>query len=68
MKFLLDTTVISDFTRGVPAVMERLKMTTKTDVWISTVAVMQIEYGSEAKSHAGTSNRTYDSRAARRFA
>ena len=43
MKFLLDTTVISDFTRGVPAVMERLKMTTKTDVWISTVAVMQID-------------------------
>jgi tRNA(fMet)-specific endonuclease VapC len=45
VKYLLDTTVISDFVRGVPSVMERLKRTTKADVAISTVTAMEIAYG-----------------------
>jgi tRNA(fMet)-specific endonuclease VapC len=45
VKYLLDTTVISDFTRGVPQVMERLKRTTKADAAISVVTAMEIEYG-----------------------
>ena len=45
MKYLLDTTVVSDFTRGVPAVLERLKRTPMEDVAISTVTAMEVEYG-----------------------
>jgi tRNA(fMet)-specific endonuclease VapC len=45
VKYLLDTTVISDFTRGVPPVMERLKRTTKADAAISAVTAMEIEHG-----------------------
>lgn len=45
MKFLLDTTVVSDFTRGVPAVIERLKGTSKENCAISVVTAMEIEYG-----------------------
>jgi tRNA(fMet)-specific endonuclease VapC len=45
MKYLLDTTVISDFTRGVAPVLERLKSTTKAEVSISAVTAMEIEYG-----------------------
>jgi tRNA(fMet)-specific endonuclease VapC len=42
---LLDTTVISDFTRGVPPVLARLKTTRKGDAAICTVTAMEIEYG-----------------------
>jgi tRNA(fMet)-specific endonuclease VapC len=45
VRYLLDTTVISDFTRGEPAVLGRLKAAGKRDVSISTVTVMEIEYG-----------------------
>ena len=45
MKFLLDTTVISDFTRGVPTVLDRLKSTSKGHAAISTVTAMEVEYG-----------------------
>ena len=45
MRYLLDTTVLSDFTRGEPAVLARLKATRKIDVGISTVTAMEIEYG-----------------------
>ena len=45
MKFLLDTTVIGDFTRGIEPVLDRLKRTPKGDVAICTVTVMEIEYG-----------------------
>ena len=45
MKYLLDTTVISDFTRGVPLVLERLKSASKVEVSISSVTAMEIEYG-----------------------
>jgi tRNA(fMet)-specific endonuclease VapC len=42
---LLDTTVLSDFTRGEPAVLARLKATRKIDAGISTVTAMEVEYG-----------------------
>jgi tRNA(fMet)-specific endonuclease VapC len=42
---MLDTTVVSDFTRGVPAVLARLKATSKDDTAICTVTAMEIEYG-----------------------
>ena len=45
MRYLLDTTVISDFTRGVPNVLAHLKALNKGDVAISTVTSMEIEYG-----------------------
>jgi len=45
VRYLLDTTVISDFTRGEPAVLSRLKAAGKRDVSISTVTAMEIEYG-----------------------
>jgi tRNA(fMet)-specific endonuclease VapC len=45
VRYLLDTTVISDFTRGEPAVLGRLKAAGKREVSISTVTAMEIEYG-----------------------
>jgi tRNA(fMet)-specific endonuclease VapC len=45
VRYLLDTTVVSDFARGVPAVLARLKATSKADTAISTVTAMEIEYG-----------------------
>lgn len=45
MKYLLDTTVVSDFTRGVLPVMERLRGTPRADVAISAVTAMEIECG-----------------------
>jgi tRNA(fMet)-specific endonuclease VapC len=52
VKFLLDTTVISDFTRGVPLVVERLKRTARADVAISAVTAMEIEYGLKLPARA----------------
>jgi tRNA(fMet)-specific endonuclease VapC len=45
VRYLLDTTVLSDFTRGQSAVLTRLKATRKGDVAICTVTVMETEYG-----------------------
>jgi tRNA(fMet)-specific endonuclease VapC len=45
VRFLLDTTVVSDFTRGVPTVLTRLKATRKGDAAICTVTAMEIEFG-----------------------
>lgn len=45
MRYLLDTTVVSDFARGVPAVLTRLKANSKDDTAICTVTAMEIEYG-----------------------
>jgi tRNA(fMet)-specific endonuclease VapC len=45
VRYLLDTTVVSDFTRGVPPVLARLKATRKGDTAICTVTAMEIEYG-----------------------
>ncbi len=45
MRYLLDTTVVRDFTRGVPEVLSRLKATSRFDTAICTVTAMEIEYG-----------------------
>lgn len=45
MKYLLDTTVLSDFVKGMPNVLARLKATPKRDVAVSTVTIMEIEHG-----------------------
>ena len=46
-RYLLDTTVISDFTRGVPAVCARLVAANPTELAMTTVTVMELEYGLE---------------------
>lgn len=45
MKFLLDTNVISDFVKGHPAVMVRLKQTAPHLIGISSITAMEIEFG-----------------------
>jgi tRNA(fMet)-specific endonuclease VapC len=45
VRYLLDTTVLSDFARGVPAVLDRLKTTSRRDVAISVITAMEVEYG-----------------------
>jgi tRNA(fMet)-specific endonuclease VapC len=45
VRYLRDTPVISDFTRGIPAVLAHLKATRKGDAAISTTTAMEIEYG-----------------------
>lgn len=45
MSYLLDTCVISDFFKKVPRVIERLEMIEPRDVNISSITVMEIEYG-----------------------
>lgn len=45
MKYLLDTCVLSDFARGDPATLTRLKATSPAEVLISSVTVMEVEFG-----------------------
>src|SRR5207248_7753832 len=44
-RFLLDTTVLSDFARGDAAVRARLVATPPSAIAVTTVTVMEIEYG-----------------------
>jgi tRNA(fMet)-specific endonuclease VapC len=45
MKYLLDTNVISDFVKGHPAVMARIKSTPPPMLGISSITAMEIEFG-----------------------
>lgn len=45
MKYLLDTCILSHFMRGTPAVLERIKSTPPTQLAISSITQMEIEYG-----------------------
>ena len=45
MKYLLDTTVISDFVRGHPGVRQRLLDTPPAELAVSAITVMEVEYG-----------------------
>jgi tRNA(fMet)-specific endonuclease VapC len=45
LRYLLDTNVISDFVRGQPSVQERLRRTRPEQVAISSITVMEIDYG-----------------------
>lgn len=45
MKYLLDTCVISDFIKGETNTLHRLKNISPTEIAISTITIMEIEYG-----------------------
>ena len=45
MKYLLDTCVISDFVKGMPAVSARLLSIPPFEVALSSITMMEIEYG-----------------------
>lgn len=45
MKYLLDTCTISDFVKGQPGVLARVKATSPQLIAISTVTLMEIEFG-----------------------
>ncbi len=45
MTYLLDTDTVSQFSRGHPLVLERLKDSSPDSLAITTVTVMEIEYG-----------------------
>lgn len=49
MKWLLDTCTISDFARSHPSVLLRVKAAIPDDVAVSTVSLMEIEYGLRGK-------------------
>jgi tRNA(fMet)-specific endonuclease VapC len=45
MRYLLDTCVISDFIKGEPGTIARLKQTPPADTAISAITVMELRYG-----------------------
>lgn len=45
MKYLLDTCTVSDFVKGQPGVMARIKATPPTQIVVSSVTRMEIDYG-----------------------
>ena len=45
MKYLLDTNVLSDFARGEPAVMARLRQEAPLQLTVSVITEMEVEYG-----------------------
>ena len=45
MKYLLDTNVLSDFARGEQAVMARLRQEAPTQLTVSVITEMEVEYG-----------------------
>ena len=45
MNYLLDTCTISQFVRGNRGVLEKLKNTPPTQIWVSTITLMELEYG-----------------------
>ena len=45
MKFLLDTNVLSDFARGDPAVMTRLRREAPPQIAVSAITETEVEYG-----------------------
>ncbi|MDX2212967.1 MAG: type II toxin-antitoxin system VapC family toxin [Oculatellaceae cyanobacterium bins.114] len=45
MQYLLDTCVISDFIKGEPGTLARLKQTPPADIAVSVVTVMELRYG-----------------------
>lgn len=45
MKYLLDTCTVSDFVKGQPGVLARIKATSPSLIAVSAVTVMEIEFG-----------------------
>ncbi|GGR41790.1 PIN domain-containing protein [Deinococcus ruber] len=52
MRYLLDTNTVSDFFRKHPTVLARLRQVPPGDLAISSVTVMEIEYGMERQPSA----------------
>lgn len=45
MNYLLDTCVVSDFFKKIPAVVKHFEMISPEKIHVSTITVMEIEYG-----------------------
>jgi tRNA(fMet)-specific endonuclease VapC len=45
VRYLFDTCVLSDFARGYPQVSARLKGTSPEELTVTTVMLMEVEYG-----------------------
>ena len=45
MKYLLDTCTVSDFVKGQPSVMARIKATSPKQIVVSSLTRMEIDYG-----------------------
>jgi tRNA(fMet)-specific endonuclease VapC len=45
MGYLLDTCVISDFVKGEENTLKKLKVISPTEVFISSLTVMEVKYG-----------------------
>ncbi len=50
MNYLLDTSVFSDFFKKIPATIERFEKALPQQIHISTVSVMEVEYGLKLNS------------------
>lgn len=50
MKYLIDTCVVSDFVRGDESTMARIKETRPSELAISSVSVMELNYGLKLNS------------------
>lgn len=53
MRYLLDTCTVSDFVKGQPGVLARIKATPPNLIAISTLTRMEIEYAGEFKRVGG---------------
>lgn len=45
MKYLLDTCTVSDFVKGQPGVLARIKATSPNQIGVSSITRMEIDYG-----------------------
>jgi len=45
IKYLLDTCTLSDFVRGIPSVLERVRWTSPESLSISATTAMEVEFG-----------------------
>lgn len=45
MRYLLDTCTVSDFVKGVPAVLERIRQTDPAMIAVSVITRMEIDFG-----------------------
>ena len=45
MSYLLDTCVVSDFFKRIPSVVKHFEQLSPNDIFISSLTVMEIEYG-----------------------
>jgi tRNA(fMet)-specific endonuclease VapC len=53
MKYLLDTCTISDFIKGFPQVLARIKFLMPADLAVSSITRMEVEYGLQLNPQRG---------------